>query len=136
MFAHFLAAQEDSYPRVLAELRAGRKVSHWMWFIFPQLAALGRSATAKRFGLKDLEEARAYALHPVLGARLRECVALVYAINGASALDVFGAIDALKFRSCLTLFWRATRDDLFGRGLNLFYENVEDPLTLSFLATD
>ncbi|MET0547592.1 MAG: DUF1810 domain-containing protein [Caulobacterales bacterium] len=133
MFAHFLAAQDAIYPQVLEELRAGYKASHWMWFIFPQLKALGRSGTAKRFGIEDLEEAQAYATHPVLGLRLRECVAIVNALPGNDPQDVLGSIDALKFRSCLTLFGRATGEAVFSDGLTKFYGGQEDPATLSHL---
>ena len=100
----FVAAQEAVYARVCAELADGRKRTHWMWFIFPQLRGLGSSPTAQRFGLGSLEEARAYLAHPLLGARLRECAALVNALPGASAETIFGSPDELKFRSCMTLF--------------------------------
>jgi uncharacterized protein (DUF1810 family) len=133
MFEHFLEAQEPIYDQVRAELRAGCKTSHWMWFVFPQLGVLGRSLTAKAFGLADLEEARAYAAHPVLGARLRECAALANGVKQRSAEDVFGPIDALKFRSCLTLFWRATGEDVFREGLARYYDGEEDLLTLAAL---
>jgi uncharacterized protein (DUF1810 family) len=135
MFEHFIAAQAPVYDEVLAELRAGRKQSHWMWFIFPQLRALGRSETARRFGLADIEEARAYAAHPLLGARLRECVALAVAVDGASAEQVFGFPDNLKFCSCLTLFLTATGEPLFQDALDQFYSGVRDPLTLEALRT-
>ena len=115
MFSHFLAAQDPVYDEVLAELRAGDKRTHWMWFIFPQLRALGRSATAQRFGLDDLAAARAYLAHPVLGARLCECVDIVAALEGRSAEDIFGGIDALKFRSALTLFEAAAAPAEAGR---------------------
>ncbi|MBC7769455.1 MAG: DUF1810 domain-containing protein [Phycisphaerales bacterium] len=133
MFEHFIIAQAPLYPQVLAELRAGRKRSHWMWFIFPQLRALGRSPTAQRFGLEGAVEARAYAAHPVLGARLRECVALAKAIEGRSANEVFGSPDDLKFRSCATLFLAATGEQLFQDALDKYYGGVEDPLTLEAL---
>jgi uncharacterized protein (DUF1810 family) len=132
--AEFIAAQDRVYADVLAQLKAGRKSSHWIWFIFPQLKALGRSGTAKRFGLADLEEAQAYAAHPVLGGRLRECVALATAIEDSGAQEIFGTVDALKFRSCLTLFLRATGEELFRTGLAKYYGGVEDPLTTSLLA--
>ena len=100
----FVAAQAPVYTGVLQELRAGRKTSHWMWFVFPQLKALGRSATAKHYGLADLAEAAAYWRHALLGPRLLECTRLVLAIEGRSADDIFGAPDDLKLRSCMTLF--------------------------------
>ena len=131
---HFLAAQDPVYPTVLAELRAGDKRTHWMWFIFPQLEALGRSPTAKFYGLKDLDAARAYLADPILGARLRECVATVLAVEGRSAHDIFHSPDDLKFRSCLTLFEAASpTDPLFPAALTKFYAGQRDALTLDLL---
>lgn len=134
MFGHFIEAQAGVYAQVLAELRAGRKRSHWMWFIFPQLRVLGRSVTAQRFGLAGLDEAQAYAAHDLLGARLRECVGLANAFAGESALDLFGPPDDLKYRSCATLFFCATKEHLFKQALDKFYGGAEDPLTLEALA--
>lgn len=134
MFEHFIIAQDDVYQDVLAELRDGRKRSHWMWFIFPQLRALGRSATAQHFGLADAGEASAYAAHPVLGARLRECVTLANAVNGRTALELFGPPDDLKYRSCVTLFWAATNEPLFQRALDKYYGGAADRLTLEALS--
>jgi uncharacterized protein (DUF1810 family) len=133
MFEHFIAAQAGVYETVLSELRAGQKRSHWMWFIFPQLRALGRSATAQRYGLGGAEEARAYAAHPVLGVRLRDCVALANAIEGKSANAVFGFPDDLKFRSCVTLFLAATGEQLFQEALDRYYGGEGDALTLEAL---
>lgn len=133
MFEHFIAAQESVYPRVLGELRAGAKQSHWMWFIFPQLRELGRSATAQRFGLAGLAEAKAYAAHDLLGMRLRECVGLANAVQGKTALELFGPPDDLKYRSCVTLFLHATGEQLFQDALDRFYAGEEDPLTLQAL---
>lgn len=133
MFEAFVTAQAPIYAQVLDELRAGAKASHWMWFIFPQLRALGRSETARRFGLADLEEARAYAAHPVLGPRLRECVALANAVEGKSANAVFGFPDDLKYRSCVTLFFAATGERLFQAALERYYGGEGDPLTLAAL---
>lgn len=134
MFEHFREAQAPVYPAVLAELRAGQKRSHWMWFIFPQLRALGRSPMAKHFGLEGLDEARAFLADPLLGARLRECVALVLTHPDRSAHQIFGSPDDLKFRSCLTLFAAAApADPLFSRALATFYAGVPDPLTLDLL---
>ncbi len=130
MFERFLDAQEGVYETVKRELRAGAKRSHWMWFIFPQLAALGRSDTAKLYGLADAEEAAAYAAHPVLGARLRECVRILNGVAGRSAEQILGFPDVLKYRSCLTLFWRATSNEIFRAGLARYYDGVEDELTL------
>ncbi|MCX4198386.1 DUF1810 family protein [Methylobacterium organophilum] len=103
----FVAAQEGVYPRALAELQAGDKRSHWMWFVFPQIAGLGASPMAQRYAIGSLAEAEAYAAHPVLGARLRACTAAVNAVAGRSAHAIFGSPDDLKFRSSMTLFARA-----------------------------
>jgi uncharacterized protein (DUF1810 family) len=105
----FVDAQESggTYAAALAELRRGRKVSHWMWFVFPQLEGLGRSPTARRFAIRSLAEARAYADHPVLGPRLLECAEAVSAAPGATAEQVMGEVDAVKLRSSMTLFARA-----------------------------
>ena len=115
----FVNAQAPVYERVVAELRAGEKRSHWMWFIFPQPAGLGHSEMARRFAISSLDEAKAYLAHPVLGPRLRECTALVNAVNGRSIEDIFGYPDDLKFRSSMTLFARtagegSSRNWLFG----------------------
>jgi uncharacterized protein (DUF1810 family) len=127
MFEHFVDAQERVYPAVLAELEAGEKRTHWMWFIFPQLRGLGRSATAQHYGLQSLEEARTYLLHPLLGTRLRDCTRLVNAIGQRSAREIFGAPDDLKFRSSMTLFARAAPDEpLFRDALAKYYGGEED----------
>ena len=134
MFEHFVEAQDRVYPAVLAELEAGEKRTHWMWFIFPQLRALGRSATAQRYGLQSLEEAQAYLRHPVLGARLIECTRLVNAAEQRTAHEIFGSPDDLKFRSSMTLFARAAPDEpLFRDALAKYYGGEEDPLTLGLL---
>ena len=131
----FVAAQAPVIDAVRDELRQGRKRSHWRWFIFPQLAALGRSATARHFGIASLAEARAYLAHPVLGARLRECCALLLHIKGHSAHEIFGSPDDLKLRSCLTLFREADPDEpLFSQCLDRFYAGEPDPQTLALLA--
>lgn len=128
----FLDAQAEILPTVMAELQAGTKRSHWMWFIFPQLEALGRSATARYYGLADLEEARQYLTHPVLGARLRDCTRAVLAHADRSAHAIFGSPDDLKFRSCMTLFSLVAPDEpLFGQALAAFYGGEADPLTLA-----
>ena len=114
----FVDAQDDIYDRVVAELRAGRKTSHWMWFVFPQIAGLGRSPTAVRYAISGSEEARAYLAHPVLGPRLRECAGILLGHSGLSAFDIFGGIDAMKLRSSMTLFAEATGDPLFERVLD------------------
>jgi uncharacterized protein (DUF1810 family) len=130
----FVAAQDPVYADVRAELAAGAKTSHWMWFVFPQLRALGRSATALHYGLGSLDEAQAYARHSVLGARLRECAALVLGVEGRSARRIFGAIDEMKLRSCMTLFERAVPSEpVFAQVLQKYYGGERDPLTLERL---
>ena len=132
----FLDAQAGSWPAALAELRAGRKQSHWMWFIFPQLAGLGTSPMAVRYAIGSADEARAYLADPLLGARLREGVAAMLAHRGRSAEDILGGIDAMKFRSCLTLF-EAVADDSapFAATLDAFYAGQRDARTLALLRT-
>ena len=133
--ARFVAAQAPVIDAVRDELRQGRKRSHWMWFIFPQLAALGSSATARHFGIASLAEARAYLAHPVLGARLRECCGLLLQIKGHSAHEIFGSPDDLKLRSCLTLFREAApQEPLFSQCLDRYYAGKPDPQTLALLA--
>lgn len=130
----FVAAQEPVHAQVCAELAAGAKSSHWMWFVFPQLQALGRSATARHFGIASLDEARAYAAHPLLGARLRQCCALLGALSGRSALQIFGATDAMKLCSCLTLFERAVpQEPLFAQLLERYCDGRRDAATLALL---
>ena len=135
-FQRFVEAQAPVWASVRAELEAGRKTSHWMWFIFPQLAALGRSPTAKHFGLESLAEARAYLAHPLLGPRLRAATRLVNAIEGRSAFDIFGSPDDLKLRSSMTLFARAAGGDggEFREALDRYYQGAEDPLTVGLLS--
>ena len=130
----FVTAQEDIYALALAELQAGRKQSHWMWFIFPHLAGLGHSPMAVRYAIASAEEARAYLAHPLLGARLRECVAAMLAHRGQRPEAILGGIDALKFRSSLTLF-EAVADDPapFAAALEAFYDGVRDARTLELL---
>ena len=128
----FVTAQENVIDQVLDELRTGRKRSHWMWFVFPQLRGLGTSSMAQRFGIASLEEARAYLAHPVLGPRLRECCALMLQVPDASAHDILGSPDDLKFRSCLTLFSLAhPQEPLFRQGLDRFYRGEPDPRTIA-----
>lgn len=130
----FVDAQDRVYDDVLAELRAGAKRSHWIWFVFPQLEALGSSSTAKRFGIASLAEAQAYLAHPVLGSRLRECTQLVLDIDGRSVDDIFGWPDNLKVRSSMTLFAHATDDNAdFTAVLDKFYGGEQDPRTLELL---
>ena len=132
--SRFLDAQQTVYAQVLDELGAGHKVSHWMWFIFPQLAALGQSSTARFYGLADKAEARAYGGHPVLGQRLRECSELVLGIQGRTATQILGSPDDLKLRSCMTLFEAALPTyTVFGAVLGHFYGDARDRLTLALL---
>jgi uncharacterized protein (DUF1810 family) len=137
--ARFVAAQDahGTYDDALAELRAGAKTSHWMWFVFPQIAGLGRSPTAQRYAIADLDEARAYLAHPVLGPRLRESAQAMLAHAGSlSAFDVLGGIDAMKLRSSATLFARAAAADdepLFAAILAAFFDGDPDPATLDRL---
>ena len=130
----FLAAQAPIYAAALAELQAGRKESHWMWFIFPQLAGLGRSATARFFGISGEAEARAYLGDRLLGARLLECTEAVMRHTGMPAEKIFGSVDALKFRSSMTLFEAAAVEPApFATALDAFYAGERDPNTLRLL---
>ena len=131
----FIDAQAPVWPQVRAELTAGAKRSHWMWFVFPQLRGLGRSATARHFGLIDLAHAQAYWRHPLLGPRLRECCARLDALPAATtALQVFGPVDALKLHSCLTLFERVAPEEMvFGTLLERWYGGRRDAATLGRL---
>ncbi|HZQ33924.1 MAG TPA: DUF1810 domain-containing protein [Mycobacterium sp.] len=130
----FVDAQAGVYDTVVAELRAGAKRSHWIWFIFPQLAGLGRSPTAARFAISSLAEAQAYLRHDVLGARLHECTRLVAAMEGRSVSEIFGWPDDLKVRSSMTLFAHAATDDTdFVAVLDKFYGGEQDPATLALL---
>lgn len=133
----FVDAQRPVYDRVVRELREGRKRSHWMWFVFPQIAGLGSSVMARRYALADLAEARAYLAHPVLGARLVECTTLVLADDRRSVRQIFGSPDDLKFRSSMTLFGRAACDlvpeSVFQRALNKHFGGAPDAMTLARL---
>jgi uncharacterized protein (DUF1810 family) len=130
----FVEAQEPIYPSVVEELRQGVKSGHWMWFVFPQVAGLGRSPMSERYAIRSLEEARAYVAHPVLGARLRECARLVVAIPDRSAEEVFGPIDARKLRSSMTLFRLADPDEpVFPEILDRWFGGVTDPATEAIL---
>ncbi|MGZ4187762.1 MAG: DUF1810 domain-containing protein [Solirubrobacteraceae bacterium] len=108
----FVAAQDQAgtYAAAVQELRAGRKRGHWMWFVFPQIAGLGQSSTSRRYAISSLDEARAYLAHPVLGSRLHECAGILSELEGRSAQEIFGGIDAIKLRSSMTLFARADPD--------------------------
>jgi len=130
----FVEAQAPVYEHVRAELQAGAKASHWMWFVFPQLTHLGRSSTARHFGIPSLAEARAYWEHPVLGRRLRECIELVLAVQGRTARQIFGSPDDLKFCSSMTLFEQAAPEEpVFGRALDQYFRGERDRNTLALL---
>ncbi len=129
----FVAAQAPVYAQVCDELAAGRKTSHWMWFVFPQLKGPGRSATAQHFGIASRAEAQAYWQHPLLGPRLKQCTELVLAVEGRSANQVFGSPDDLKFRSCMTLFAQATDEPAFRRALDKYFGGSADEQTLRLL---
>jgi uncharacterized protein (DUF1810 family) len=131
----FIDAQAPVYAQALAELRAGQKQSHWMWFVFPQMVGLGQSATSRAYAIQSLEEARAYIAHPVLGVRYRECCQAMMNLRGRSAQDVFGPVDAQKYHSSLTLFAEAAPDDvLFYNLLEKYFDGDADEATLELLA--
>ena len=130
----FVDAQSGTYDRALAELRAGRKTGHWMWFVFPQVAGLGRSATARHYAIADLAEARAHLAHPVLGPRLVECARALTELPGSDPVAVLGPVDAVKLRSSMTLFAHAAPDEpVFRAVLDHYFDGVEDDATLSRL---
>ena len=133
----FVNAQAEVYSQVIEELADGCKRTHWMWFIFPQLAGLGHSATAQRYAIRDLGQARRYLADPILGNRLRHDVRLMISHKGKSALEILGSPDDLKFRSCLTLFGQAASDNsdclLFTEALDQFYRGKPDSRTLELL---
>jgi uncharacterized protein (DUF1810 family) len=131
----FVEAQAPVYERVLAELRAGQKTSHWMWFVFPQIAGLGTSPMAKKFAIRSLDEARAYLAHEVLGPRLEECTKLVLAAQNRSISEILGYPDDMKFKSSMTLFAQAagSAGSLFEAALQQFFGGDPDPLTLRAL---
>lgn len=133
----FVDAQARDHAQALAELRAGHKRSHWIWYVLPQLRGLGTSGMSQRYGIASLAEARAYLAHPRLGARLRECVAALLAHRGrASAAQILGTVDALKCRSCLTLFDAAAAgtEPLFADALDAYFDGERDPATRARLA--
>ena len=131
----FVDAQAGVHDVALAELKAARKRTHWMWFVFPQIAGLGHSPMARAYAISGIEEARAYLAHPVLGPRLLACTAAANAAQGRSAHDIFGSPDDLKFRSSMTLFARAAPEEpAFRTALAKFFGGQEDPLTLQQLA--
>ena len=137
---HFVDAQAKVYRQVVEELTDGRKQTHWMWFVFPQLSSLGQSAMAQRYAIRDIDQARRYLADPILGNRLRHDVSLILRHKGKSALEILGSPDDLKFRSCLTLFCKAASKkpdkSLFAEALDQFYNGQPDPRTLDLLRSD
>jgi uncharacterized protein (DUF1810 family) len=130
----FVEAQEQVHASVLDELRAGRKTSHWIWFIFPQLKGLGRSWMAEHYGIASRAEAEAYLNHPVLGPRLEECTRLVNGVEGGSIREILGDIDATKFRSSMTLFAAVSKDgSVYAEALGKWFRGRPDPLTVERL---
>jgi uncharacterized protein (DUF1810 family) len=136
----FMDAQAQVYRQVVEELTGGRKQTHWMWFIFPQLSGLGHSAMAERFAIQDMDQARRYLADPTLGNRLRHDVRLMLRHKGKSALEILGSPDDFKFRSCLTLFYETASDksdrSLFAEALQQFYKGEPDPRTLELLRSE
>ncbi|MGZ8171764.1 MULTISPECIES: DUF1810 domain-containing protein [Methylobacter] len=132
--SRFINAQESVYDSALAELRNGRKRTHWMWYIFPQIDGLGHSATSKHYAIKSIEEARQYLNHPVLGQRLLECAEAVFAIEGRSISEIFGYPDNLKLKSSMTLFaYVAASCSTFARIIDKYFNGEQDALTLQLL---
>lgn len=130
----FVDAQAPIYEQVLRELHTGRKTSHWMWFVFPQIDGLGYSSMAQRYAISGRAEAAAYLKHPVLGARLRECTTLVNAVEARTVHEIFGSPDDLKFRSSMTLFKACAEDaEPFAAALEKYFDGLDDPLTLARL---
>lgn len=137
--SRFVTAQDrgGTYERAVAELRAGRKTSHWMWFVFPQLAGLGRSAMAQQYAISSLAEAQAYLAHPVLGPRLVACAQVTLEAGGLSAEEIFGPVDAMKLRSSMTLFTRAAPGEpVFGAVLGKYFGGTLDEATTDRLGGD
>ena len=135
----FVSAQNqaDTFATAAAELRAGAKRGHWMWFVFPQIAGLGQSPTSRRYAIASLDEARAYMAHPVLGPRLIDCARILCELGGRTAQDIFGGIDAIKLRSSMTLFARAAPDNpVFDQVLDAYFGGVPDEATDRLLAVD
>ena len=133
----FLAAQDPIYPGALSEIRAGRKRTHWMWFVFPQAFGLGTTHTAEHYAIRSLDEARTYLAHPILGHRLRECAETLLRVRGKSASDIFGFPDDVKLRSSMTLFASfAQEDSVFDEVLERYFGGKPDPLTLGFVERD
>jgi uncharacterized protein (DUF1810 family) len=137
--ARFVQAQDEggTYETAVGELRAGRKRGHWMWFVFPQIAGLGQSPMARMYALRSLDETRSYLAHPLLGLRLTECTAIVAGLEGRSAQDIFGAVDAMKLRSSMTLFGLADPSSpLYAAVLDEYFKGIPDAATERLLAGD
>ena len=133
----FVQAQAKDYARALSELRAGRKTTHWMWYVLPQLRGLGSSSMATHYGIGSLDEARAYLAHPVLGPRLLECAEAMNGLRGTNATEVLGHVDAAKFNSCLTLFLAADPgNEVLHEALRKYYAGVKDEKTIALLRTN
>jgi uncharacterized protein (DUF1810 family) len=130
----FVEAQTEVYSRVVAELAAGRKQSHWMWFVFPQVVGLGFSAMAQRYAIGSRAEAEAYLAHPILGPRLLECTRLVLGVSGKTIRDILGSPDDMKFRSSMTLFGAVSTDPVFDQAIGQYYAGTRDQATLDILA--
>lgn len=133
----FLEAQRRDYAIALDEIRSGRKRSHWMWYVFPQIAGLGSSEMSRRYAIRDAEEAAAYLAHPVLGARLVEITTVLLALDGRSAREIFGTPDDMKLRSCCTLFAQVSpQDSVFAKVIARYFSEGPDPSTLALLSGD
>ena len=134
LLQRFIQAQSHLYSDVISELKQGHKISHWMWFIFPQVEGLGRTSTAEKYAIKSMGEAKAYIAHPILGNRLRECTELVLEIDGFSANQIFGYPDDLKFNSSITLFKQVAEDNkIFKDATVKYFDGQEDILTINIL---
>jgi uncharacterized protein (DUF1810 family) len=134
--SRFVQAQADDYERALAEIRSGRKRSHWIWYIFPQIEGLGFSSMSRRYSIKSLAEARAYLDHPLLGPRLIECAEAAIGVEGRSASEIFGSPDDMKLKSCATLFASVSPpDSVFARLLDKYFQGERDGKTLQLLGT-
>ena len=130
----FLEAQQSNYSNVVKELQIGKKTTHWMWFIFPQIDGLGNSTTAKYYSIKTIEEAKDYLMHPILGKRLLKCTNIIAAIENKTAEQIFGSIDTLKLKSCMTLFnFIAPEEKVFSDVLKKYFKAEKDEQTLSIL---
>ena len=131
----FIQAQNELYDEIVRELKDGRKVTHWMWYVFPQIAGLGQSATARFYAIQDSSEAQRYLLHPILGERLLECTKIVLSLKNKSASEIFGDIDAMKFRSSMTLFMSlAGRDSVYRRAIDKYFDGEPDQKTREILS--